>query len=678
MLCIALLLAASQLAGADEERSYDVVILSNSSGGVGAAIGAGRLGVKVALVEATPVLGGMLANGISNIDSYSYESLSGVFEEFRHAVLEHYQPLLATDPTYAPRKSGMPNHIDGRSFAAHAPLDGGVWEPSVADLLFKKMVAKLPNVEVFHRRFPTKALMENRKLVGVVTEMEDGQPITFRAKVFIDATHEADVAAWAGAAYRVGREARSALEPHAGKVFFFNHTGEFLPGTTGEQDRAVPSYGLRLCIQNFAPEAGDAHILKDAPADYDKNRYLNASYGGRPSMPNGKSEMNVNPMGNEIQEINWAWPEATRTERKALYQRYKNHALGYLYYLQHELGKTHLGLPTDEFADNGFVPYLVFTREARRIVGTATMTEADINPFILGTGLLPPPQPTSIGVGEYPIDAKPVRTKTDLTTPDKGEGDFYLVNVSTAFQVPFGAILPESVDGLLVPVGLSATHVAFSAVRMDPTWTILGQSAGVAAALSAQKGLTPHQLPVADLQRELVKQDIKLAFYWDVAATHADFEAIQLLSAAQVATGDAGRLFHPDEPLTRGEAARLLMRACKLWPSISNAHFTDVPYTHPAFREIETLFDNGVLTVFGIQPRWPKEGGYDASKHAGFKQKNSFGEFHPEQAVTAAEFDQLLAALKLTVPGKTDEAKPLTRGSACSRLWSVMGTAAKE
>lgn len=56
---------------------YDVVIISGSSAGVGAAIAAGRMGASVALVEDTPVLGGMLANGVSNIDAYSFESLRG-------------------------------------------------------------------------------------------------------------------------------------------------------------------------------------------------------------------------------------------------------------------------------------------------------------------------------------------------------------------------------------------------------------------------------------------------------------------------------------------------------------------------------------------------------------------------------------------------------------------------
>ena len=665
---------------ADPEERFDVVVVGGSSGGVGAALGAARLGVSVALVEDTPVLGGMLANGISNIDCFSLESLSGVFEEFRQAVLGHYRPIMDQDKVFQ-AKPRTPYHVDGRSMQSNHASQGGRWEPHVADQLFKQMVGRHANIKVFYRRFATGVLKEGRRVVAVITETDQGQRVVLRGRVIVDATHEADIAAWAGVPYRVGREARSPLEPHAGQVFFFNSTGEFLPGTNGRQDRAQVSGGVRLCIQNYRPEEGDAHILRQPPPDYNPAEYEHSAYGGGTSMPGNKSEMNVNPVGNEMQIANWDWPEATHAERQVLYEKYRNHALGFLYYLQHEKKRTHLGLPRDEFIDNGNVPYRVFIREARRIEGLATMTEADINPFILGRGLIPPPQRTSVGVGHYPIDSKPVRPKTDVSTPDKGDGDFFLVNVISAFQVPYGAMLPCHVDGLLVPVGLSATHVAFSAVRMDPTWTILGQTSGIAAAMSCQRGVEPRAIPIDDLQRELVRQKIKLAFYWDLAADHPAFEAVQLLSVRGVAQGDAQRCFRPDQPLTRAEAAGMLYRALELWPSVSNVHFADVPYTHEAFREIETLFDCGALAALGVQPRWPAVGGYVAGKHAGFGQQNAFGDLEPQRAVTQQEFTTMLRILQtrttvspepaprapLTDPTE-DNSPQLTRAQACQIL----------
>lgn len=625
-------LAQSQPAG----ETYDVVVVSGSSGGFGAALAAGRMGARVALIEDTPVLGGMLSNGISNIDCYSYESLSGIFEEFRFRVRDHYRPVMETDPVFQ-TAAAMPRHMDGRATQSNHPRDGGRWEPHAADRILKDMMAAVPKVEVFYDTWATDVALRGNRITGVVTENKRGEKRTFHGKVIIDATHEADVAAWAGVPYRVGREPRSPVEPHAGDIYFFNGTGEILEGSTGRQDRAVVSYGLRLCIKNYTEKEGQSHILSAPPPGYKKEDYIHSAYTGRPSMPGAKSEMNVNPVGNEMQEVNWVWPEATRQERQELYGLYRNHALGYLYFLQHERGLKNLGLPKDEFTDNGNVPYRVFVREARRIEGEVTMTEADINPFITGRGMIPELRRDSIAIGHYPIDSKPVRAKTDVSTPDKGAGDFFLVNAMTAFQVPYGAILPKNVEGLIVPVAMSSTHVAFSSIRMDPTWMAMGQASGVAAALSVREGVEPRRLPVEKLQRELLRQKCRLMFYWDVPLDHPAFAAIQWLTVNKGVPGTPERFFQPDQPLTRADMAAMVVSALGLWPSVSNAHFTDVSWQHPAFREIETMFDNRLLEPLGVKPRWREVGGYDPKQHAGFTQGRHFGEFSPSKAVSWGE-----------------------------------------
>jgi hypothetical protein len=627
---------ASVISAQPPGETYDVVVVSGSSGGFGAALAAGRMGARVALIEDTPVLGGMLANGISNIDTYSYESLSGIFEEFRAGVREYYRPLFATDPIFEVR-GAMPQPKDYRAIQSNHPQNGGRWEPHAADRIFKDMLAAVPAIRVFYDTWATGVTLQGRHLTGVVTENKRGEKRTFYGKVIIDATHEADVAAWAGVPYRVGREPRSPLEPHAGEVYFFNGTGEILEGSTGQQDRAVVSYGLRLCIKNYTDKDGRSHILSSAPPGYNKEEYVHSAYTGRPSMPGAKSEMNANPVGNEVQEVNWAWPEATREERLKLYELYKRHALGYLYFLQHERGLTHLGLPKDEFTDNENVPYRVFVREARRIEGEVTMTEADINPFITGTGMIPALRRDSVAIGHYPIDSKPVRSKTDVSTPDKGAGDFFLSNAMTAFQVPYGAIVPKHVEGLLVPVAISATHVAFSAIRMDPTWMMMGQAAGVAAVLSIREQVEPRRLPVEKLQRELLRQKCRLMFYWDMPLDHPAFAAVQWLSVNKGATGTPERLFEPDKPLTRADLAAIVVKSLGLWPSISNVHFTDVSWEHPAFREIETMFDNRLLEPLGVKPGWRAVGGYDPKQHAGFTQGQHFGEFSPYKPVSWGE-----------------------------------------
>jgi hypothetical protein len=672
------------------QTNYDVVIVGGSSGAIGAAIGAARSGSSVVLIEDTPVLGGMLSNGISNIDCFSYQSLSGVFDEFRGKVKAYYTPLMSTDPIFkSEKKPSVPqntsvknpqfsNPFESRARQTNEAVQGGRWEPHVADRLFKEMVASYPNLTVYYNRFATGVIKDKNRLVGVVTNSKQGKVMTFSGKVIIDATHEGDVAAWAGAPYRVGREARSKEEPHAGEIYFYNNTGEIIPGGSGRQDQGIVSYGIRLCIQYYDPSKGTKHIIKRPPPGYNAAMYQHADFGSEdafePSMPNMKTEMNKNPIGNELQEVNWTWPEASRPEREKLYEFYKNHALGFLYYLQHERGLKNIGLAKDEFTDNGNIPYRVFAREARRVVGEITLNESDINPFVLDNPTLTPPfQSKSIAVGHYPIDAKPVHQKINMTTPDKGEGDFFLSNVISPFQVPYGAIVPKNVEGLLVPVALSATHVAFSAIRMDPTWTVLGQASGIAAGISVKTGIPVRELDVREIQAELLRQKCKLVFYWDLPAEHPHFTDIQMASIKGWIKPQVSRDFYPDSLLTRSQAAQLLVNAFGLWTSVSNIHFSDVDYRHADFRAVETLFDLGILTAFGVEPRWSQAGGYGGKKDGFDHRKSNFGLFNPDQPVTPTEFLNLVRLIKKDIPAvpgtetSTLQA-PLTRAKAISYL----------
>ncbi len=684
-----------------EEKTFDIVIVGGSSGAFGAAIGAARSGASVVLIEDTPVLGGMISNGISNIDCYSYQSLSGVFEEFRLNVKEYYRPLMEKDPVFkyrlsppraehafteAERKSRSSNASESRARQTNEAIQGGRWEPHVADLILKRMASAYPNLTICYNRYATGVLKDQNRIIGVKTGSNDNKPIVFLGKVIIDATHEADIAAWAGAPYRVGREARSRDEPHAGEIYYYNSTGEIIPYGSGRQDPAIPSYGIRLCIKYYDPAKGDKHILKEPPVGYDPAKYEYAQYDAdrpfEPSMPAMKVEMNKNPVGNELQEVNWSWPEATYGQRRELYEFYKNHALGFLYYLQHERGVKNIGLPEDEFTDNGNIPYRVFVREARRIEGKVVLNEADINPFIhINSSLTPPFRTESIAIGHYPIDAKPVKQKRDVSTPDKGEGDFFISNVISPFQVPYGALIPQNVEGLIVPVAISATHVAFSAIRMDATWMAMGQAAGIAAGISVKTGIPVGHVSVPELQDELLRQKCRLAFYWDVPLDHPHFEAIQKASIKEWIGQDFSRDFFPDSLLTRGDAARLLTKAFGLWPSVSNVHFSDVSFRHPAFQAIETLFDLGVLEAIGIQARWSQAGGY-AEKNDGFDhRKSNFGLFYPDKPVKLNELEALIESIRLLkapnaaakekagTAEEKDKSVALTRAQALDLLW---------
>jgi predicted flavoprotein YhiN len=151
-----------------ERKDFDVVVVSGSSGGLGAALAAGRLGAHVALLEDTPVLGGMLSSGISNIDSFSYESLSGIFEEFRLRVKDFYARNDPADPLFQ-EKSFPATSLDGRSQQSNNSQQGGRWEPHVAAQIFRDMMAACPNVEVFYNQTPIGVVMRGNRILGVTT-----------------------------------------------------------------------------------------------------------------------------------------------------------------------------------------------------------------------------------------------------------------------------------------------------------------------------------------------------------------------------------------------------------------------------------------------------------------------------------------------------------------------------
>ncbi|MFN9428931.1 MAG: FAD-dependent oxidoreductase [Acidobacteriota bacterium] len=236
----------------------------------------------------------------------------------------------------------------------------------------------------------------------------------------------------------------------------------------------------------------------------------------------------------------------------------------------------------------------------------------------------------------------------------------YLPSIVTVAQIPYGAMLPQRVEGLIVAAAISATHVAQSVARQDPMWVVTGQAAGIAAAMSVQRGVSPRQLAVGDLQQELLKQKCKLVHYYDVPADHAEFGIIQRMSIRGVVQGDDDRNFRPDSPLTRAEAAALIVKAFNIWPSVTHSHFDDVAYKHWAFRYIETLCDNNLLAAFGFEAKWRSRGRFVAERDAGYQSLHSYGNFEPDKPVTAEELAAAIRAIKergVTSPGKQEYIK---------------------
>lgn len=503
-----------------------VVVIGGTPGGIAAAIATARCGQEVTLVEYHHHVGGMMTSGLGKSDIENRAMIQGIFKEFVRRVYTHYVD------TYGE------NHEN-----VALCRDGYYYEPSVAELILEEMLAQESRVSVLKGWRLDSVRREGDRVIAVnIMQRETAETKTLEGHVFIDATYEGDLYAAAGAEYRLGREARDEFgEPHAGVIYYDYQEKRKLPGSTGEADGRLPAYTYRLCLttdpENTIP-------LTAPPPDYNRNNYVayfddlkagrlagpkvfKPGRGYNPAhfdtlvralsvttIPNQKTDVNINPrpLGFPFPEVNVGYVEGSDTDRSRISERHKNLTLGLLWFLQNdpEVPKAHrdlaneLHLPQDEFRDSGGFPFQLYVREARRLIGEYTLTEHDITRG--GKVARPQHHEDSIAVGEFPIDSFPCRKRQ----PDDAivlEGYLGMLDhITRPYEIPYRIMIPKRIDGVIVPVAASTTHVGFSSIRMEPTWMALGQAAGVAAAIAVEKEVLPRALPIGELQERLVDQ----------------------------------------------------------------------------------------------------------------------------------------------------------------------------
>ena len=499
----------------------NVVVLGATPGGIAAAVTAARLGHSVLLVEYRRHIGGMAASGLGKSDIEHRELVGGLFREFTERVLAVYVSRYGAD-----------------SDNVRLCDDGYYYEPSVAESVFRGMVGEQPGIELrLGARLATVERSGSAVTAIEIVDRSTGRPAAIHGRQFVDATYEGDLYAAVGAAFRLGREARDEFrEPHAGVVYYDYQEGRFLPGTTGAADHRLPAYTYRLCLTT---DPANAHRLTEPPPGYDRGEYvgyfddlaagrlsgpktLKPGRGYNPAhfdtlvralsvteIPNRKTDVNINPrpLGFPFPEENRGYIEGDDATRQRIRRRHRDLSLGLLWFLQHdeqapaEHRRIANGyhLPRDEFTDNGHFPFQLYVREGRRLVGEYTLTEHDMT-----TGARR--HEDAIAVGEFPIDSFPCRKRQPGDTQVL-EGYLGMLDALTQpYEIPYRIMIPVEVENLIVPVAASTTHVAYSSIRMEPTWMALGQAAGAAAHLALRHNVTPRQVPAGELQRLLAAQ----------------------------------------------------------------------------------------------------------------------------------------------------------------------------
>lgn len=516
--------------GTTAAEKADVIVVGATPGGVAAAVAAARSGAKVVLLEESRHVGGIVSGGLTNTDIRKHGAVGGLYVEFKRLVVEHYT----------------------KTYGANSPevklcKDGNMFQPKVAELVFRQLLINEKNIRLIEGARVVAGLTPNgqatpgrrlegatpkqfspkQKLVAVTYETASGRT-TLTASAFIDATYEGDLAALAGSDYRVGRESRSDFkEKHAGKIYVRFGDANPLPGSTGEADAGIQAFCFRFHLTK-----DPANLLPvDKPTDFNREDYkhlLTDIRSGKLTelkqaiqfypMPGGNFEINsdhphpdsgVPSESLDLAEENYGWPEAGVAERARLFRRYWNYQEGLIWLLQHDAevpeairkDAQQWGFPKDEFTDNRGRPHHIYVRQGRRIWGEHTVTENDAK-FLEATGL-PAHKPDGIAIAEYPFDSHAV-TRFDPAYPLLRPGYFYVEH--EPFQIPYRSLLPKSVDGLLVPVACSASHVGYQTIRMEPVFMALGEASGIAAAQATFAKVELRKIDVPALQREILKR----------------------------------------------------------------------------------------------------------------------------------------------------------------------------
>ena len=212
--------------------------------------------------------------------------------------------------------------------------------------------------------------------------------------------------------------------------------------------------------------------------------------------------------------MNHEWPEASYARREELLKAHLDYQRGLMWTLANHprIPKrvreyfSKWGTCRDEFNDgpgDGWQSQL-YVREGRRMVGEMVMTESHCR----GEKKVSRP----VAMAAYTMDSHHVRRVETADGFVRNEGNFEdsrgagLKGGMAPYGIDYGAIVPKRGEcvNLLVPVSLSASHVAFGSIRMEPVFFALGQAAGTAAAVAVEKGVAVQDVPYADLRRRLV------------------------------------------------------------------------------------------------------------------------------------------------------------------------------
>lgn len=539
----------------------DLVIVGATPGGITSAIAAARLSKTSVILERTPFIGGLPANGLGATDIATRGATAGLFLEFVNRIKAHYAKV------YGPDSDQVRDCDDGYHF-----------EPSVAEEIFHHWLLEFPQITILRRRQfdfePENVTKQGDAIASIkVTNLEVNTQETITGRFFLDCTYEGDLIAASKVPFFLGREGKEVYgEVGAGRLYKL-WNGEECPGSTGAGDNAVQAYNYRLCLTDNPSNRAEVK----RPANYNREEYTSLVYDvksglhtsvyphisedqlaenvkraeqnlrpdpeklqgmrrlvNRVTLPNGKVDANNQHnafISTDLPEENWPYPTSSWAWRDRFAQRLREYTEGLLYFAQNDPELPawfrdecrEWGWAADEYVENGHFPRQIYVREGRRMKGKYIFTANDVpnceapgRRGATGVGHEPgasagtgnardpsSPHRTSITASHYALDSHAVRKRE----PGRVHLEGFFSYRCSPYSVPYEVMVPDApITNLLAPVPVSATHVGFSTIRMEPAWMALGQAAGTAAALCVDAGVPAEKVDIEKLQGLLLDE----------------------------------------------------------------------------------------------------------------------------------------------------------------------------
>ena len=469
----------------ERESQTDVLVYDSSPAGIIASIAAARAGCDVILISEDRHIGGMQTSGLGNTNAGQRATVGGLTREFHRRIHAYYVDSYGAD-----------------SEQVRVSDDGFHFEPHVAERIYVDWLAEA-GVRCLTEEVVTSVQKKNAKILSVHTNRQH----RIRASIFIDASYEGDLLDRSGCTSIVGREGQNVYNESLAGI-------RFPPEMIGQPDDKTQAYDFRLCLTDVA----ENQIPFRRPDGYDATRYAWQAARFKAEPPAELRDcLPLNPMPNRKTDSrtgewiggSWRYPHAKRAERQRIAAEHRVYSEGYLWFLlneasipediRRELGRW--GYAKDEFVDNGHWPYHVYVREARRLVGDYVMTQQDVTEERF--------KPDAVALGSYYLDVHAVQLVADPTAVGglTAEGGLGKLRVKP-YEIAYRSLLPKQAEAsnLLVPVCLSSSHVAYSTIRMEPVYMMLGHACGLAAAMSLNQGIDLHSLPPEKLKARLVEE----------------------------------------------------------------------------------------------------------------------------------------------------------------------------